>query len=182
MSQKETEPARLDLTVEGSGGSFLDLLQQASPIPEAQSSGAGFRPLPGTSVLDGRFNILRQIGEGGMGVVFEAYDDLRRSAVAIKTLSWLDPGSVYRLKNEFRSLADMNHPNLCRLHELFSDEGWFFSMELVDGEHFNEWVRPDGRLDEQRLRAALKQLLQGVMAIHGAGMLHRDLEIVERPR
>lgn len=176
MSQKEIEPARLDLTVEGRGGSFLDMLQQASPIPGAQLLGSGFRPLPGTSVLDGRFSILRQIGEGGMGVVFEAYDDLRRSVVAIKTLSWLDPGSVYRLKNEFRSLADMNHPNLCRLHELFSDEGWFFSMELVDGERFDEWVRPDGRLDAQRLRAALKQLLQGVVAIHGAGMLHRDLK------
>nr|WP_256735251.1 serine/threonine-protein kinase [Variovorax sp. dw_954] len=126
--------------------------------------------------MDGRFSILRQIGEGGMGVVFEAHDDLRRSAVAIKTLSWLDPGSVYRLKNEFRSLADIHHPNLCRLHELFSDEGWFFSMELVEGKHFNDWVRPDGQLDEQRLRAALKQLLQGVMAIHHAGMLHRDLK------
>ncbi|MDM0064991.1 serine/threonine-protein kinase [Variovorax sp. J31P207] len=176
MSKKETEPARLDLTVEGRGGSFMDVLAQASPIPGAQLLGSGFRPLPGTSVLDGRFSIRRLIGEGGMGVVFEAYDDLRRSVVAIKTLSWLDPGSVYRLKSEFRSLADMNHPNLCRLHELFSDEGWFFSMELVDGEHFNEWVRPNGRLDEQRLRAALKQLLQGVVAIHGAGMLHRDLK------
>lgn len=111
-----------------------------------------------------------------MGVVFEAYDDLRRSVVAIKTLSRLDSGSVYRLKNEFRSLADMNHPNLCRLHELFSEAGWFFSMEFVDGQRFNEWVRPDGRLDEQRLRAALKQLLRGVAAIHGAGMLHRDLK------
>ena len=148
MSQKETEPARLDLTVEGRGGSFLDMLAQASPIPGAQLLDSGFRPPPGTSVLDGRFSIRRQIGEGGMGVVFEAYDDLRRSVVAIKTLSWLDPGSVYRLKNEFRSLADMNHPNLCRLHELFSDDGWFFSMEFVDGEHFDEWVRPDGRLDE----------------------------------
>ncbi|MGJ7498514.1 serine/threonine-protein kinase [Variovorax sp. RT4R15] len=176
MSQKEIEPSRLDDTLEGRGGSFLDMLEQASPVAGAQTLGSGFRPLPGTSVLDGRFSILRQIGEGGMGVVFEAYDDLRRSVVAIKTLSWLDSGSVYRLKNEFRSLADMNHPNLCRLHELFSDEGWFFSMEFVDGERFNEWVRPDGRLDEQRLRAALKQLLQGVGAIHSAGMLHRDLK------
>ncbi|MGJ7489316.1 serine/threonine-protein kinase [Variovorax sp. ZT4R33] len=176
MSQKEGETARLDLTVEGRDGSFLEMLQQASPIPGAQSLGSGFRPLPGTSVLDGRFSILRQIGEGGMGVVFEAYDALRRSAVAIKTLSRLDSGSVYRLKSEFRALADINHPNLCRLHELFSDEGWFFSMEFVDGERFNEWVRPNGRLDARRLRAALKQLLRGVAAIHGAGMLHRDLK------
>lgn len=174
--KKQTEAARADLTVEGHGDSFLDMLAQAPPVPVAQLLGAGFRPLPGTSVLDGRFSIRRQIGEGGMGVVFEAYDDLRRSVVAIKTLSWLDSGSVYRLKNEFRSLADMNHPNLCRLYELFSDEGWFFSMELVDGERFNEWARPNGRLDEQRLRAGLKQLLQGVVAIHGAGMLHRDLK------
>ncbi|MEJ8857473.1 AAA family ATPase [Variovorax robiniae] len=176
MPQKENEATRLDLTAEGSGGSFLDLLQRASPVPEAQSPDSSFRLVPGTSVVDGRFSITRQIGEGGMGVVFEAWDDLRRSAVAIKTLSGLDPGSVYRLKSEFRSLADMHHPNLCRLHEMFSDEGWFFSMELVEGEHFNAWVRPDGRLDEQRLRAALKQLLKGVVAIHGAGMLHRDLK------
>ena len=184
MSQKQIELARLDLTVEAHGGSFLELLGQASPISGERSLGAGFRPLPGTSVLDGRFTIRRQIGEGGMGAVFEAYDDLRRSVVAIKTLSSLDTGSIYRLKNEFRSLADMNHPNLCRLHELFSDKGWFFSMELVDGERFNEWVRPDGRLDEQRLRSALKQLLHGVVAIHGAGLLHRDLKssnvLVER--
>ena len=184
MSQRQIEPTRLDLTVEGYGGSFLELLEQASPISGARSLGAGFRPVPGTSVLNGRFTIRRQIGEGGMGVVFEAYDDLRRSVVAIKTLSWLDTGSVYRLKNEFRSLADMSHPNLCRLHELFSEEGWFFSMEFVDGERFTEWVRPDGRLDAQRLRAALKQLLLGVVAIHSAGLLHRDLKssnvLVER--
>lgn len=174
--KKESEEARDDLTVEGHGGSFLGLLAQASPVPGAQLLGSGFRPLPGTSVLDGRFRIRRLIGEGGMGVVFEAYDELRRSVVAIKTLSWLDSSSVYRLKNEFRSLADMNHPNLCRLYELFSDEGWFFSMELVEGERFNDWVRPNGRLDELRLRAGLKQLLQGVLAIHRTGMLHRDLK------
>ncbi|MDM0026481.1 serine/threonine-protein kinase [Variovorax saccharolyticus] len=174
--KKESGSARVDPTVEGHGGSFLDMLAQASPVPEARLRGSGLRPLPGTSLLGGRFAIRRQIGEGGMGVVFEAYDELRRSAVAIKTLSWLDSGSVYRLKNEFRSLAEIRHPNLCRLHELFSDEGWFFSMEMVDGERFDAWVRPEGRLDVQRLRTALAQLLDGVMAIHAAGMLHRDLK------
>ncbi len=176
MSEKSVGPPSPDLTVDARDGSFLAMLQQASPVQATQALEAGFRPLPGSTVLDGRFSIRRQIGEGGMGVVFEAYDELRRSAVAIKTLSWLDPSSVYRLKNEFRSLADVNHPNLCQLHELFSDQGWFFSMELVKGERFNEWVRPEGQLDEPRLRAALIQLLEGVAAIHSAGKLHRDLK------
>jgi len=168
----EREPTIEPVTADGQGGSFLSLLKRASPVP----SNHGSQPPPGTTLLNGRFSIQRRIGEGGMGAVFEAHDEQRRSAVAIKTLSWLDPSSIYRIKNEFRSLADVSHPNLCRLHELFSDDGWFFSMELVNGERFDEWVRPNRILDEPRLRDALAQLADGVAAIHDAGKLHRDLK------
>ncbi len=131
----------------------------------------------GATLAAGRLSVLRRIGEGGMGVVYEAFDDERRTRVALKTLSRLDPSSVYRLKNEFRGLADVSHPNLVRLHELFADgDAWFFTMELVDGPRFDEWVRPSGVLDEARLRAALPQLLSGILAIHAAGKLHRDLK------
>ena len=79
----------------------------------------------------------------------------RRGKVALKTLSRLDAAGIYRLKNEFRALADVSHPNLVRLHELFADDGqWFFTMDLVDGVRFDAWVRPDGELDEARLRAS----------------------------
>ena len=73
-----------------------------------------------------------------------------------------------RSRPSFVAVADVAHPNLVRLHELFAEAGaWFFTMELLDGAPFDEWVRPLAAdlgiapLDEARLRAALPQLLAG---------------------
>jgi len=131
----------------------------------------------GQTLLEGRLRIDRCLGEGGMGVVYEAYDELRRDLVALKTLTRLDAQGIYALKVEFRSLADVSHPGLCRLLELFADDDtWFFSMELIRGVRFDRWVRPHGELDEGRLRSALPQLGDALGAIHQAGKLHRDLK------
>ncbi len=139
--------------------------------------------LRGSMLGSGRFAIQRKLGEGGGGVVYQALDGQRRSMVAIKLLKLVDPLGIYRLKSEFRALADVAHPNLVALHELFAEDGrWFFSMELVAGERFDRWVRPTGladaahALDESRLRSALSQLCEAVAAIHAAGKLHRDLK------
>ena len=162
------------------GSSFDALLRQAARVshpgePLTRS------PWPSVStLLGGRLVLVRPIGEGGMGVVYEAFDAERQALLALKTLNRLSAGGVYRLKNEFRALAGVRHPNLVRLHDLFADgERWFFTMELVRGERFDRWIRPPeraGTLDEARLRSALPQLLAGLEAIHGAGKLHRDLK------
>ncbi|HKP62422.1 MAG TPA: AAA family ATPase [Polyangiales bacterium] len=131
----------------------------------------------GSSLAGGRLRVLRRIGHGGMGVVYEAFDEERRSSVALKTLTKLDAAGIYRLKNEFRALADVPHQNLVQLHELFADDGlWFFTMDLIDGVAFDRWVRPQGRMDEPRLRSSLRQLASAVSAIHETGKLHRDLK------
>ncbi len=91
-----------------------------------------------------RFKFSRRIGSGAMGVVYEAYDRERSTNIALKVLRLPPSGdSVLRFKNEFRTLQDIEHPNLIRLYELMGADGsWFFTMELIDGVNFLEYVRP----------------------------------------
>ena len=139
-------------------------LQSAAPAPFA-----------GTE----RFRVIRRLGAGGMGVVYEVDDRLRGEPVALKTLHRDGAADLYRLKREFRTLADVTHPNLVCLYELFvQDDRSFFTMELVDGVSFVDHARGlDGAgLFVDRLMPALRQLVDGVAALHRQGKLHRDIK------
>jgi serine/threonine protein kinase len=90
-----------------------------------------------------RFRVLRCIGIGGMGEVYEAVDRSHDTRVAIKVLPTCHPSSLLRFKNEFRALRDLEHPNLVSYGELLEESGrWFFTMELVEGVDFLAYVRP----------------------------------------
>ncbi len=70
-----------------------------------------------------RFRILETLGKGGMGVIYRARDAEMQRDVALKTLRRLNPDDVFRLKEEFRAVAGIAHPNLVELHELFVEDG-----------------------------------------------------------
>jgi eukaryotic-like serine/threonine-protein kinase len=130
-----------------------------------------------------RFLIQKRLGAGGFGIVYQAYDRERNSVVALKTLHDADAGDLYRFKKEFRALADLVHPNLVVLYELFSEQDqWFFTMELINGINFREYVKaPESgqrhcQANLSKLRAALKQLTEGLSVLHQAGKLHRDIK------
>ena len=86
---------------------------------------------------------MRCLGTGGMGVVYEVFDRERKVRCALKTLRSFDADTLLRFKNEFRALAEIHHPNLVALGELFEKSGhWFFTMELISGVDFLRHVRP----------------------------------------
>ena len=132
-----------------------------------------------------RFEVTARLGEGAMGVVYRALDRERNETIAIKTLRNLDGDGLLRFKNEFRSVQSLQHPNLVSLGELIERNGrWFFTMELVDGVDFYRYVSPQRErgeveglpCDHDRLRAALRQLAGGLVALHRAGFVHRDIK------
>jgi eukaryotic-like serine/threonine-protein kinase len=139
----------------------------------------------------GRFEVRGTLGAGGAGVVYRAFDRQLKREVALKLLRQASGRDLYRFKKEFRALADIVHPNLVTLHELHAAEGdWYFTMELVEGVSFIDWVRPAKAagpsrtradisataMHEVRLRGALVQLVDALIALHKAGKLHRDLK------
>jgi len=134
----------------------------------------------------GDYEVVRQIGSGGMGVVYEARRRDLGTRVALKTLLSPLAGSLQAFRTEFRALAGLAHRNLVRLVELDTRGAVpFFTMELIEGRNFREYVGDSfdsdeledvERYAEQRLRDALAQAAEGVAALHQVGKLHRDLK------
>jgi tetratricopeptide (TPR) repeat protein len=130
------------------------------------------------------YRSLRPIGSGAFGTVSEAICLRTGRHVALKELARPFARSLVQFKQEFRALADVHHPHLVELYELFEREGrWFIAMELVEGEDFLRWVRPYGSerpaeqaFHERRLRSALAGMARGLAWLHERGILHRDLK------
>ncbi len=131
-----------------------------------------------------RYLTLSEVGRGAMGVVFHVLDEEERQEVALKTIEGLEPDRAYRLKQEFRFLAGLHHPNLVRLYDLVvADDAVFYTMELIEGRDAADWVRGETPTETPvqpgslaRLAPLLSQLSEGLGYLHGHGKIHRDLK------
>lgn len=89
-----------------------------------------------------RFKLVRELGQGAYGTVFEAEDEDRGERIALKRLHRTTPSALAAFKREFRTLSKLTHPNLPHLHELFaSGDACYFSMEFVSGGDLRSWIR-----------------------------------------
>ncbi len=129
----------------------------------------------------GRYRIVREIGRGGMGVVYLARDPALDREVAVKTLfqsAWVNqPDTKERFLREARSAARLHHPNIITIHELGEDGGVpFIAMEMLDGMDLANAIR-QGRLPRvsDKLRVA-GQLCRGLAHAHHQGVIHRDVK------
>ena len=126
----------------------------------------------------GHYRIRRKIGEGGMGVVYEGWDERLERAVAIKTIRETNEGidARGRLWREARSLARVNHPRVCQVFDVLDDgEALVLILELLEGQSLADrltrgTISPSEAVDIER------QILEALQALHDIGIIHRDLK------
>jgi hypothetical protein len=141
----------------------------------------------------GNHRVIRPLGSGAAGDVYEVEDLLTGEYQALKVLRDPTPAALLRFKREFRCMRDLVHPNLVGLHHLAVDgERAWFTMDLVPGTDLIYHLRgraevgpaddtiesslEERRCDVERLRECLRQLALGLGAVHAAGKVHRDLK------
>jgi len=136
--------------------------------------------LPKGRLLAERFEVLEEIGTGGMGTVYRVIDRKVNEEMALKVLK---PGiaatgtAVERFKNELKLARRISHKNVCRLYDLHEDSGTFFiTMEYVRGENLKTLIGREGRLAVPAAVGLARQALEGLAEAHRLGIVHRDLK------
>ena len=125
----------------------------------------------------GHYDVVRKIGQGGMGVVYAARDERLGRSVAIKTISTAtDSTARQRLEREARVAASVSHPAICQIFDIGNDAGTIFiAMELLDGEPLSERLRRGPMQIDEAIPIAIR-MLAALQALHDRQIVHRDLK------
>lgn len=131
-------------------------------------------------MLGGRYRLEEVIGSGGSGVVWRAHDEVLARPVAAKVLHRhlaAETGTVERFRREAVAAADLNHPNIVRVHDVGEDEDTsYLVMEYVDGPTLSDVLRRIGPLDPEFVAAVGYQVASALGAAHERGLIHRDMK------
>jgi TolB-like protein/tRNA A-37 threonylcarbamoyl transferase component Bud32 len=149
----------------------------ASPTLTIETPKPAFPP---GRVLAGRFEVIEEIGTGGMGTVYRVLDRKVGEEMALKVLKpevAATPAIVERFKNELRLARRISHKNVCRLYELHEEARiHFITMEFVRGEDLMTRIRRDGPLSARNALDLAGQIAEGLAEAHRLGVIHRDLK------
>jgi serine/threonine protein kinase/Tfp pilus assembly protein PilF len=139
--------------------------------PEELATGATFA---------GRYQVIEELGRGGMGRVYKVFDTHIKEKIALKLLRpeiVPDKETVERFSNELKLARKIRHKNVCGMFDLGKAEGTtFITMEFVVGEDLKKFIRKSGQIGPGRAVSFTKQICVGLMEAHHLGIVHRDLK------
>jgi serine/threonine-protein kinase len=136
--------------------------------------------LVGKQIAGGKYQIIRVLGEGGMGTVYQALQPAMKRMVALKLIRpemVTKPDAVARFHKEMMVTARIEHPNTIRVYDFGDEHGQLYlAMELLAGASLRQVIDGARRLDVARMVRIGKQVANALGAIHGHGVVHRDLK------
>ena len=136
--------------------------------------------LPKGTLFDGRYEIIEDIGRGGIGRVYKVHDRELDTPVVLKVLLpevAADPETISRFRNEIRLSREISHRNVCRMFDLNIVDGrYYITMEHVDGESLKTVIQMTKKLSTATAIGIAKQICEGLGAAHRRGVVHRDLK------
>jgi serine/threonine protein kinase/tetratricopeptide (TPR) repeat protein len=132
------------------------------------------------STFSGRYQIIEELGRGGMGRVYKVLDTELKEKVALKLIKpelAADKDTVERFRNELKTARDLAHKNICRMYDLGRTEGaYFLTMEYVSGEDLKNMIHMSGRLGLGTAVHIALEVCEGLAEAHRLGVVHRDLK------
>ena len=138
------------------------------------------RDLAPGETFAGRYQVIEDLGKGGMGRVYKVYDKEVREKLALKLLNpdiASDEGTIERFRTELRLARTISHRNICRMHDLGRDGStYFITMEYVPGEDLKSLIHRIGALPVGKAVCLARQICEGLEEAHRAGVVHRDLK------
>src|SRR5437762_1764119 len=152
-----------------------------SPPPTNQSDALSSSTIfaPGT-LLGSRYQVLKILGQGGMGAVYQARDQELDRIIALKLIRpelASNPGILQRFKQELILSRHVTHKNVVRIFDLGEAEGTkFITMEFVEGEDLRSVLRHHGKFSARKAVAVVQQICRALEAAHAEGVIHRDLK------
>ena len=127
-----------------------------------------------------RYQIIEELGKGGMGRVYKVLDKETKEKVALKLIKSdiaADKKTVERFRNELTSARKISHKNICRMYDLGKEKGsYFITMEFVPGEDLKSFIRRAAPLSTARTLSIARQVCEGLGEAHQLGVVHRDLK------
>jgi serine/threonine-protein kinase len=131
-------------------------------------------------VFGERYEVIEELGEGGMGIVYKVFDRKVQEKVALKVLTPEiagDEKTIERFRNELKLARRVSHRNVCRMYDLSEEEKTpFITMEYVPGENLKSLIKRIGQLSKTKTLSVAKQVCEGLAEAHRLGVIHRDLK------